>query len=544
MKRIHLINRQVSNIILGCFLVLAANCKKDVVDYSLKVDVVPYGSGTISLSPEGGVYPEGTKVTLIQNPGPDYQFSGWGGPDADYINGNIIVMSKDMEVTADFNRLLNIMNGTWTGMYKNFSVKDALGFNVKDGKITSDGSQIVDEGTAISLYFKIFFTNMTMTSYFLKDVEIEDGNFELSSGSESYIGGKQTITGVFTTDSTCKGKVKYDESSSYANGHAEFDFEAKISSGPVVTTSPVSNITINTADCGGNVMREGISAVIAKGVCWSTSQDPTVYDSKTSDGIGTGLFTSSLGGLTSNTTYYVRAYATNSSGTTYGEQTSFSTADVIACEGIFNDSRDGQNYCYKGYGTQIWMTRNLAYLPSVSPEGSETVPYYYVYGYEGTSVAEARLTVNYSTYGVLYNLPAALTACPSGWHLPTDAEWTILTDYLTNNGYGYGGSGNDIGKSMAVPWGWQTSSGEGKVGNDQASNNSSNFSIPPGGFMGMNGTDASFLLLGIYAAYWSSTISTFIPHGSFFRLFFDDLGPLIDYPYRSSSGYSVRCLKD
>jgi len=71
------------------------------------------------------------------------------------------------------------------------------------------------------------------------------------------------------------------------------------------------------------------------------------------------------------------------------------------------------------------MAKNLAYLPSVVGPltGSETTPYYYVYGYDGTDVSAAKATSNYTTYGVLYNWPAASTACPIGWHLPTDAEY-------------------------------------------------------------------------------------------------------------------------
>ncbi|MBS0010414.1 MAG: hypothetical protein KFF49_03335, partial [Bacteroidales bacterium] len=70
-----------------------------------------------------------------------------------------------------------------------------------------------------------------------------------------------------------------------------------------------------------------------------------------------------------------------------------------------------------------------ALLPSVSlsTEGNYTDPYYYVYGYEGSNVSEAKATINYQTYGVLYNWPAALTACPDGWHLPTDAERPSLS---------------------------------------------------------------------------------------------------------------------
>ncbi len=94
---------------------------------------------------------------------------------------------------------------------------------------------------------------------------------------------------------------------------------------PTVTTSTVTNITMSSAACGGDVISDGGSSVTARGVCWSTSQNPTISDSHTSDGGGTGVFTSNLTGLALNTTYYVRAYATNSAGTAYGDQGSLTT---------------------------------------------------------------------------------------------------------------------------------------------------------------------------------------------------------------------------
>ena len=98
---------------------------------------------------------------------------------------------------------------------------------------------------------------------------------------------------------------------------------------PIVTTADVTDITQNTAVSGGNVTDDGGAAVTARGVCWSTSQNPTISDNHTSDGNGTGSFTSNLTNLTANTTYYVRAYATNENGTSYGEQKSFTTLQNI-----------------------------------------------------------------------------------------------------------------------------------------------------------------------------------------------------------------------
>ncbi|MQY78047.1 MAG: hypothetical protein GH151_02460, partial [Bacteroidetes bacterium] len=97
---------------------------------------------------------------------------------------------------------------------------------------------------------------------------------------------------------------------------------------PTVTTISASSITENSAESGGNITDDGGATITAKGVCWSTSQNPTVSDSYTSNGSGTGGFTSSLTGLTNGTTYYVRAYATNSVGTSYGSEVTFTTLTI------------------------------------------------------------------------------------------------------------------------------------------------------------------------------------------------------------------------
>ena len=94
---------------------------------------------------------------------------------------------------------------------------------------------------------------------------------------------------------------------------------------PTVTTTAVSNIAPTTAMSGGNVTADGGADITARGICWSTSQTPTISGNHTTDGTGTGSFTSTMTGLTPNTTYYVRAYATNSEGTAYGEVVSFTT---------------------------------------------------------------------------------------------------------------------------------------------------------------------------------------------------------------------------
>ena len=98
---------------------------------------------------------------------------------------------------------------------------------------------------------------------------------------------------------------------------------------PTVTTTAMSNIARRTASSGGNVTADGGASVTARGVCWNTVGTPTISDSKTTDGSGTGSFTSSVTGLTPNITYYVRAYATNSAGTAYGSQVTFKTNRMV-----------------------------------------------------------------------------------------------------------------------------------------------------------------------------------------------------------------------
>ena len=95
---------------------------------------------------------------------------------------------------------------------------------------------------------------------------------------------------------------------------------------PVITTAAVTNITGTQATCGGNITSDGGAEVTARGVCWSTSQNPTTSNSKTTDGTGIGTFISTITGLAANSIYYIRAYASNSSGTSYGNQVSLTTS--------------------------------------------------------------------------------------------------------------------------------------------------------------------------------------------------------------------------
>ncbi len=110
--------------------------------------------------------------------------------------------------------------------------------------------------------------------------------------------------------------------------------EEKTFAPPTVSTEEISSITLTSASGGGNISSDGGAAVTVKGVCWSTANNPTTSDSKTADGSGTGSFTSLIDNLSANTVYYVRAYATNSAGTGYGQERSFTTKDTDLIAGL------------------------------------------------------------------------------------------------------------------------------------------------------------------------------------------------------------------
>ena len=116
----------------------------------------------------------------------------------------------------------------------------------------------------------------------------------------------------------------------------------------------MTSITTNSAVCGGNITSDGNGAISARGVCWDTAAAPTLANSYTNDGTGTGVFTSNITGLTADETYYIRAYATNLKGTQYGGQRSFLTLGAgidEQIEGTIKVYQSG-NFLMIDFGTQ------------------------------------------------------------------------------------------------------------------------------------------------------------------------------------------------
>lgn len=119
-----------------------------------------------------------------------------------------------------------------------------------------------------------------------------------------------------------------------ANGCIMDDNQDPASQLPGLTTVTISDITTNSANSGGNITSDGGTTITARGVCWSTSEGPTIAANKTSDGAGTGSYTSNITGLLPKTKYYTRAYATNNEGTAYGQEVNFTTEDVSLSGGL------------------------------------------------------------------------------------------------------------------------------------------------------------------------------------------------------------------
>ena len=299
-----------------------------------------------------------------------------------------------------------------------------------------------------------------------------------------------------------------------------------------VITAEISDKTASSAKGGGEVTEDGGTPVTKRGVCWSTSQNPTTADKKTTDGEGTGVFTSELQDLSPDEVYYVRAYATNSAGTAYGSGVSFIADSTSSGKGNFTDVRDGHGYRTQIIGSQTWMAENLAYLPSVSgPEtGSGTLPYYYVYEYDSTIVATAKDSANYKTYGVLYNWPAAMESCPAGWHLPSEAEWKKLIETI---GSPAGGKLKETGTTQE-----ESDTTHWLTPNTGATNAFDFDAIPGGERYSLGG----FRYISTYAVFWSSEIrdaaNTWAWH-----LHYDNNRIERDW-FNNGNGFSVRCLKD
>ncbi|MFH2142051.1 MAG: FISUMP domain-containing protein [Bacteroidota bacterium] len=300
---------------------------------------------------------------------------------------------------------------------------------------------------------------------------------------------------------------------------------------PTLWTDSVIDITRTNAISGGYIRSDGGNEITAKGVCWSIFQTPTTENHRTIVGIGPSYFSSPLTGLTANTTYYVRSYATNSIGTGYGDQKSFVTGKIPVYGSGVTDI-DGNQYVTIIINDQEWMAENLKVtkyhngnlIGTTSPPTLEIYNEYepkYQWAYQGDE--------NYlDVYGRLYTAYVIVDSrgvCPTGWHVPSKDDWIQLLDYLTANGH----TGIEA-CALKSSIGWED---YGNGTDDYG------FNAQPGGF---RYSDGSFEAIEHIGTWWSTS-----PYGTNANCLFSIYD---SYCYVHTSGRqmnfgsSVRCIRD
>lgn len=212
-------------------------------------------------------------------------------------------------------------------------------------------------------------------------------------------------------------------------------------------------------------------------------------------------------------------------------------------DNMFTDVRDGKTYKTVKIGNQTWLAENLAYLPVVSSreEHNATSPTYHVTGYFGTDLAVAKNLENYKTYGVLYNHISAVTACPAGWHLPSDNEWMQLEMSLGMSAVdanSEGARGTNQGYQLKSTSGWSL---------DGNGSDSSGFGALPGGVrVGASGGGGTFMNVGTVAMFYTSTSWTneYNQVNVMVRSILHNYSQVFRGPNGKQSGMSVRCVRN
>jgi hypothetical protein len=286
-----------------------------------------------------------------------------------------------------------------------------------------------------------------------------------------------TGTGAFTSNMTGLSPGTTYHVRAYATNSVGTSYGSDISFTanavvPTVTTTAISNITSTTADSGGNVTDDGGAAVTARGVCWSTNVTPTTADSTTSNGTGTGAFTSNMTGLSPGTTYHVRAYATNSVGTSYGSDISFTanaivpTVTTTAISNITSTTADSGGNVTDDGGAAVtargvcWHTSSSPTITSNTFTIDGTGTGFFTSNITGLSPGTAYYVRAYATnsVGTAYGQEETFTA---GVIIPT-VTTTAVTG-ITSTTASSGGKVTDNGGSTVTARGvcWNTSPNPG-----------------------------------------------------------------------------------
>ena len=213
---------------------------------------------------------------------------------------------------------------------------------------------------------------------------------------------------------------------------------------------------------------------------------------------------------------------------------------------------DGNSYAFLTYGNQVWTVENAEMvkyrdgtpIPQITEPDDWTALTTGAWCYNNNDETKGKLYNWYAVMGIHDAEPTTPNKefAPEGWHVPSDAEWTTLENYLIANGYNYDGTitENKIAKAMASITGWNSSTNEGAVGNNQSLNNDSGFNAFPGGYRSV--IDGSFNTEGNNVIFWSSTESdTYLAWSRFLNFNFNNLTKSNTFV---KEGYSVRFVRD
>jgi uncharacterized protein (TIGR02145 family) len=298
---------------------------------------------------------------------------------------------------------------------------------------------------------------------------------------------------------------------------------------PEVGTTLVVKIFEQSAESGGLITSEGVGPVTARGVCWSTSPDPTISDSRNDEGKGPGSFQSIIIGLTATTVYHVRAFATNRAGTAYGKDVMFKTLSPTIQAGPTGTLSDqGTVYQTKKIGTQTWMTDNLT--ARVFADGTTIPIVRQDTWYSLTTPASCWVQDDDSrtiVYGLLYNFYAVTdprNVCPNGWHVPSLNEWETMVAEL---------GGNDVAGGMLKEKG-TTHWTDPNVG----ASDGSGFTGLPAGIR----DQSRYIDFTISGYFWTST-SKDDGFGQIEALRYST-GNVFSAQYPKTAGASVRCVQN
>ncbi len=358
-----------------------------------------------------------------------------------------------------------------------------------------------------------------------------------------------TITDNLTTDGTVTGSfvsnmtgltagttyyVRAYATNSAGTGYGnQVTFNTLAAGMPSLTTAAVTGLTSTTAISGGSITNDGGGTITVSGICWSTTAVPTITDNVTTDGTVTGSFVSNMTGLTAGTTYFVRAYATNSTGTGYGNQLSFITPVT-----------DIQGNVYKTVviGTQTWMAENLKTTRYNDDTDIPNVPDALTWNSLTTPACNwyDNDILNKDKYGVIYNWFTVATGklCPAGWHAPTDAEYNTMELYIgvpiADIDF-YGWRGTDQGTQLKSITGWDAG-GNGT--------NTRGFNAFPGGYL--QWLQGQFFGLGTLTYFWTATddSNNGNPTVAWYRQLNGSETGIDKETTNKTGGKYVRCVKD